>query len=208
VAAVVEYRRRMEDYADTYGTALRTVKRWARIGRDAGDMCPLDDPEQMPAWWTRNMKQRVPPGLWVGSAPAPVQPDLPAATPSADTPEHAVPSGRGVVAELDRLEHLAAVLSVAAQQPGQAKAYLDAVQRMTALTRQVREEGEKARNLLSREFVEQALHDLHGPIEREIRLMGKTLADYFGLAWSGDFEERWNRECDLIFARLQTEVLK
>jgi hypothetical protein len=212
VAQVVEYRRRMDDYAGIYETALRTVKRWAATGREAGDPCPLDEPGKMPAWWTRHMKHRVPDsilraaGQGVEAAEAAVVMDLPIHGDGVAV--DFLPEGRGVEAELGRLETLSAQLSTRADQPGQTKAYLDSIQRMTSLQRQVREEAEKARRLLPRDEVEQTLHDLHGPIEREMRLLCRTMGEVLGVPVSPEFEKRWAKELDAIFARLQEEVFR
>ena len=212
VAVVVTYARRMEEYAERYETALRTVKRWAAVGRESGDSCPLDRPEEMPTWWTRHMKHRVPDALFRAagkSTPATLLTvDAPATSPPATPPgdDVEVPEGRGVEAELARLERLSAQLSVMAAQPGQTKAYLDSIARMTSLQKQVREEAEKARRLLPSDMVEQAIHDFHGPIEREVRLAGKSMCESLGVRWSDALEARWQKECDSIFSRFQTDL--
>lgn len=56
------YQHRLEHYASAYGYAVRNVKKWLAIGRThtPPDLPPLDDAAQMPAWWSRNMKQRCP----------------------------------------------------------------------------------------------------------------------------------------------------
>lgn len=51
------------EYAATYNTKTRTIKRWVSIGKTKKDPTPLDNPQEMVKWWTRNMKQRVPDNL-------------------------------------------------------------------------------------------------------------------------------------------------
>lgn len=55
-----KYREEYLVYAGRYGASSRTVKRWAALGRENRDLCPLDEPEKMRDWWARNMSQRVP----------------------------------------------------------------------------------------------------------------------------------------------------
>lgn len=76
-------------YCSIYETNERGIKVWLKKGRDASDPVPLDDPQAMPAWWTRNSPQVVPSKLIVaaqraaataGAASAPALPT--AAAPS------------------------------------------------------------------------------------------------------------------------------
>lgn len=43
-----------------YDTQRRQLFRYLATGREKGRACPLDHPAQMPEWWARCMKQRVP----------------------------------------------------------------------------------------------------------------------------------------------------
>lgn len=52
--------RTYEDYAAFFGKGLRTVKRWAAIGRAKADPCPFDEPRRLPEWWQRNMEYSMP----------------------------------------------------------------------------------------------------------------------------------------------------
>jgi hypothetical protein len=202
----------MEVYAERYGKGLRSVKRWVAVGRAAGDPVPLDAPREMAAWWSRHMVWAVPDRLLelaggvvperVAAAPVEVPQEMPAAEVPGEEMEV------GLVAELGRLQRLSADLSVRAREPGQAKAYLDAVNRMTILQGRLREEAEKERRLLPRDAVEAALHEFHGPIEREIRMLYRTMMEKMGLSASPEREEAWNRELDRIFARFGEEVLR
>jgi hypothetical protein len=83
----------LDHYATVYGYAVRNVKKWLGIGREKTplDLPPLDTPALMPAWWTRNMKQRCPPRLLQAASaakPAATAQTLPAAVLS---PPPAVP---------------------------------------------------------------------------------------------------------------------
>jgi hypothetical protein len=210
-AGAGEYQEPLAVYAERYGKALRSVKRWVAIGRAAGDPPPLDAPAEMAGWWSRHMTWAVPDRLLEmagGVVPAAevVPPEAPAAGGEEVAAEVALEIG--LEAELGRLQRLAADLSVAARQPGQAKAYLDAVNRMTILQGRLREEAEKERRLLPRDAVEAAIHEFHGPIEREIRMLYRTMCEKLGLGPTPEIEDGWNRECDRIFARFGEEVLR
>jgi hypothetical protein len=208
------YERPFAELAEVYGVKLRSVKRWAHVGKENGDPCPLEDPSAMPSWWERNMKHRVPEEIWAlaGGAKTPKPPPVPVAVAevapelplTADMP---VPEGRGVEAELRRLEDLTARLSVNAHEPGRAKAYTDAVSKMGILTSKLREEAEKQRRLLPRDAVESAIHEFHGPIEREIRLLYRSFCELTGLPATPEMEEKWHRLVDTTFVRMAEEVL-
>ena len=51
--------KRYDEYATHLGVGLRTVKRWAAIGKKAGDPCPFDDLPRLPAWWSRHMSYSI-----------------------------------------------------------------------------------------------------------------------------------------------------
>jgi hypothetical protein len=119
-----------------------------------------------------------------------------------------IPEGRGVEAELERLETLAARLSVTAHKPGQAKNYTAAVSQMSILSKRLREEAEKRRDLLPRAEVEAAIHEFHGPIEREVRLLLRGLAGLLGLPVTPAVESARNKLVDETFARMGEEVFQ
>lgn len=113
------YSQPQEFYAAKYGYAVRNIKKWLGIGREKcpPDLPPLDSPEQMPAWWSRNMKQRVPQRLLSGaikpeqksSAGTPPAPE--AEKPSQKPPTQPQPTdvdalkGTGYAAMLARVNH-------------------------------------------------------------------------------------------------------
>ncbi len=226
-------RHRLEHYAVEYDAAERTVKRWCKDGKTAGDPCPLDDPEQLLAWWSRNKRQVAPAGINAAVVrarkSAPIAPKaVPAVIPEGELPllslgpgtptppavdeplpvEIVVPEGRGLQAELRRLEDLAARLSAQAHLPGQAKNYLDALARMGAISEKLRIEAERLGKLLPRDQVEEVLHAFHGPIESGVRGLVATMADVLGVELTPEREEAWNLACDGLFGRFKEEVLR
>lgn len=95
-------RKSYDEYAAHLGVGLRTVKRWAALGKKAGDPCPLDDLAQLPAWWGRNMSYAISAALLAictgespaaapGAPPAAAGPPPPAGPPGTPTPGAAVP---------------------------------------------------------------------------------------------------------------------
>jgi hypothetical protein len=47
-------------WSERYDTEHRQLRRWVKRGETTDDPCPLDNPCDMPAWWTRNMRHTVP----------------------------------------------------------------------------------------------------------------------------------------------------
>lgn len=218
---------RLEHYAVEYEAAERTVKRWCKDGKTAGDPCPLDDPEQLLAWWSRNKRQVAPAGINAAvvrarksapAAPKPVVPVIPEGElpllppgPVAEVPEEddfVIPEGRGLIAALERLEKLEAVLSVKAHQPGQATSYVNVVSRMTTTSEKLRKEAQEQGKLLPRAQVEEVLHAFHGPIESGVRGLVATMADVWGLELTPERDEAWNLACDELFRKFKEEVLR
>ena len=50
----------LQRWSEVYGTERRQIRRWHNTGLEKKDPCPLDHPAEMPAWWGRCMKHRVP----------------------------------------------------------------------------------------------------------------------------------------------------
>jgi hypothetical protein len=197
-----------------YGKKMRTLKRWVAIGEAAGEPAPLDRPAEMVGWWERRMTCRVPEEIWKAAGPlvkmevkkaVKTVPEVPAEDPADE--EVVIPEGRGVEAELERLENLAARLSVTAHEPGQAKNYTAAVSQMSILTKRLREEAEKMRRLIQRDEAERAIHEFHGPIEREMRAMVNEMGRILGVEVSPPVLGAWNKALDDVFSRMGAEVL-
>lgn len=207
-------------YAEKYGMSERSVKRLVKVGRENGMPVPLDAPGEMAKWWASNMKHRVPDKIWKAAGPDAVmeippvvvkREKKPAASAVSEEPPPAdeplgLPEGRGLEAELDRLEKLAAMLSVNAHEPGRAKAYTDTVRQMVITSEKLRVEAEKMKRLLPRDMVESVIHEFHGPIEREMRLQYRTMCEVLGLPPSPEREDAWNKEMDRLFSRFSETI--
>lgn len=109
------YAHTLPHYENPSGYKVRNIKKWLTQGRTKtpADYPPLDDPAQMPAWWTRNMKRQVPARIlaWASAATAPAPEQKPAsarpASPAEKLPSPPAPSdaplpARGYAAMLER----------------------------------------------------------------------------------------------------------
>ena len=114
----------------------------------------------------------------------------------------------GLKATLNALETLEFKLRASNADAGKTKNYLDTVNRLAITAGRLREEDEKLGKLLPRDRVETILHEVHGPIERETRLLYRAMCDLLGLLASPDTESLWNAEVDRLFVRLQENYLK
>ena len=205
---------RWEEWAESYGSSARTLKRWAAHGRERGEECPLDDPGQMPAWWARHMSQRVPPKVQQAAAVAgtisPAVEEAPVGAGETEVQEEIEvrEDELGLEKTLERLAIMEVKLSRKATEPGQTKAWLDTVARMGSVAERLRIEATRLGKLLPRDQVEEAIHAFHGPIEREIRLLYGTMCKALGLPPSPDREAVWHSEVDSLFGRFAEEVLR
>lgn len=221
----------LADYAAMYGADPRTVKRWRATGRANGDEPPFEDPEAMMAWAQRNIKIRIPPGIqaavvkWrkegkspVAAVSVPEQKEIPLADAGKLAPRDderaavlSVPVSEeemGLPQTLRRLNELEVKLARVATDPGQTKAWLDTVQRMGAVVKSLREEGEKQGKLIPRDRAEVMIHEFHVPVEREIRIMVREMGEILGIPVTPMVEQAWNKLCDRMFTRFGEEVFR
>jgi hypothetical protein len=108
-----KYLEKIGHYAAHYEQGDRTIKRWIAKGRKTDDPPPLDDPIQMPSWFPRHHKHRVPEILVKRAAEARgvVTVEVPEETAQADgppppptyRPPSEMPIGSGFEAELQRV---------------------------------------------------------------------------------------------------------
>lgn len=106
------YEHALDHYSSIYGYAVRNLKKWLQIGREREplDLPPLNEPQLMPAWWTRNMKQRVPPRLLTaaGQSKPEAKPESEKASTNSVPPKAApegVLKGTGYAAMIERATH-------------------------------------------------------------------------------------------------------
>lgn len=226
-AGRLEYRHPQKIYAERYGVALRTIKRWVAHGVARHDLCPLDDVEGMLPWWSRTMVQVAPSGLQaaviehrkLGGSPAPQQLapaasmlELPVTTQQAPAPPEAPgkieidEESLGLEHLLRRLQETEQRLSHKATEPGQAKPWLDTAARIGPVQKLIREEMEKMGKLIPREAAAAAIMEFHGPIERGIRGMYRTFCETTGIPHSIENESAWNAALDQLFKRFGEDL--
>lgn len=66
----VKYAKLLVKYEEIYGHKVRAIKCWISIGKKSTppDPPPLDEPAQMPDWWRRHMKHRIPDSINTAAA--------------------------------------------------------------------------------------------------------------------------------------------
>jgi hypothetical protein len=159
-SAVSGYKETYPNYAKRYGKSARTVKRWVAIGKEKTDHCPLDDPGEMRAWWSRCMTQKCPDGvLAVAVGEMKEEEKVPEiSSVELETDE------RGLEGALSRLEQVEVTLAAKADQPGQATPWLNALSRMTSLKTNIRKELQASGELVPKKEVAAELLSFHGQI--------------------------------------------
>jgi hypothetical protein len=213
--AAVPGKRNWEELAAMYGKSVRTLKRYDQDGRESGDPPVLEEPGKMREWWQKHMKQQVPPWLLKAeknfSVPAEeeVLVDVPPDETDEDPEEVEVLADEmGLEKTLERLAKMEVRLSRSAYKPGQTKAWLDTISRMGTVAEKLRVEAERLGKLLPKDKVEEAIHAFHGPIEREIRLLYRSMCTVLGIQPTPENEAKWNEEIDSLFRLFGEEVLR
>ena len=198
-----------------YGKSARTLKRYDQTGRQVGDPCPLEEPEKMPDWWQKHMKQQVPAVILAAAkgkaAPAAAVEVKSEPVNEPDETPMDEPVGEdemGLERTLERLARVEVQLSRKATKSGQTKAWLDTVSRMSTVAEKLRIEAVRVGKLLPRDQVEEAIHSFHGPVEREIRLLYREMCSVLGLPPSPEREAKWNEAVDAVFRKFSEEVLR
>lgn len=182
-----KYREKIGHYAALYEQGDRTIKRWIKKGREKSDPPPLDDPVQMPSWFPRHHKHRVPERLIALAAQArdEIPAEIPEATvgaepppPRAYTPPSELPTGSGFEAELQRVRdeaRKAAGILADAEKSG-VHAEIDAARRQydraLKLLREYERDAPKILagmgNLVDRSVVEALLLPKHAAIRADL----------------------------------------
>lgn len=195
-----------EAYADRYGVALRTVKRWVAKGKEVGERCPLDDAEGMRVWWSRWMIQKCPEKIL--SAAVAIRKSPPPVVEPPVIEERVEEDEKGLEKMIGRLLSMEVKLSRVAQDPGGAKPWLDTISRTTSVITKLREEKEKLGALVPKDIAEAAIHEFHGPIENGVRGIGSDFCRAAGLPWGERQEAAWAKVCDELFKRFGEEVFR
>ena len=169
-SAMTGYVESYQWYAARYGSARRTVMRWVKTGKEMQPdpiLCPLDEPTKMRGWWAACMTQRCPPGIIAAEIAA-----LNAGEEVEDLKEELEPDDGldlgdevpGLAGTMGRLEKMELHLARKADQPGQAKPWLDTISRMTSTAANLRKELQAQGKLVLRAEAAMEIQSFHGQI--------------------------------------------
>ena len=114
----------------------------------------------------------------------------------------------GLEQTLKRLGEMEVRLSRVATDPGQTKAWLDTISRMSSAAEKLRRESERMGKRIPRDKAETMIHEFHQPVEREIRLLYRSMCEITGIPATPETEGIWCRECDRLFSRFKEEVFR
>lgn len=211
-------------YATRYQASERTVKRWVKLGRSAGDSCPLDAPAGMPAWWARVMSTAVPDSIMAAAAAGsaevvPRVPDTREEPTGHVLPRELLPVGDdevGLQSSLRRLRetevqsHRIMIEALKANDEGKAKLaqkmWTEIVTQVRQMERAAREDAAAVGQLVPKGEAERILVEMHSGIERAMRGMYRRFCELTGVRESPETESKWNEECDGMFEAFGKEV--
>lgn len=213
--------------AEFYGAGEKTVKTWAKIGREAGDPAPFADPEGMVAWWERLrekgiLKHRVPENLLAAATKwkAKLQPPAEAA------PAAAVPAMLDLsefdnvdltfdvgakMAELNYKVHAKMLRdALESNDPAKMRAAHSAYEK--AFEIYISAEGRKTKIMaeqglmVARADVERTIVQLHAPIPR--RLRASLRAAYRMLPEPRPPQDVWNGMVEKMVAEASHDLIR
>lgn len=220
------YRYGRRHYAAAFDQTPRTINRWIAHGKAKGELPPLDDPAQMPAWWVRHMKHRPPAAILVAVSSAEVNPSFEekSASVTGDTPSAllpvipaAVPAALGMGGALLRMrlaESEAAIKYLEAQRanpPNEADIEMRrrAWERMTESLRKLEKDSpgvlKESGDLLPRDEVIQELTQILSVVGLTWRSFAKRLFPRLQGLSVDQADQLWNLESDKVFEKLKIE---
>lgn len=208
-------------YAAVFNQTPRTINRWIAHGKAQGELPPLDDPAEMPAWWVRHMKHRPPAELLIAvpaaqavssvkEEPASVTGD----TPPAPTPA-VIPASLGMGGALMRMrlaESDAAAKYLEAQgaaEPNEAEIEMRrrAWERMTESLRKLEKDSpnilKESGDLLPRDEVIRELTQLLSVVGLTWRSFAKRMFPRLAGLSVDQADQLWNLESDKVFEKLK-----
>lgn len=208
-----EYRKEQKQYAEIYDQSDRTIKRWIAKGKKAADLPPLDAPAEMPLWWPRHYKHKVPDCLLEAARVATPAPEPPPSAPSCPRSEDAsIEIGSGFKEMLDRVRRAEASAYQeydAALKASDETKLPSARKTWSELSKQLRELERDAHDILSRSgalieksAVEKVIADIHGPIVNGIRSMWRRVKTKILTAPESQQDRIWQEEVDRLLSRL------
>lgn len=210
----LRFRLEQKEYAKIYDTSDRTIKRWIKTGKDAGDLPPLDLPEKMTEWWTRNYTQKVPNCiLYAAKKVTPVTTPVASEQPPVQRTE-VTSVGTGFREMLERVKRAEADAYRAykiALDSGDESKLPHAQKTWNELSKQLRELERDAHNILSqsgelieKSLVEKVISEIHVPIVNGLRSMWRRVKPQILAAAESNQDRVWQDEVDRLLSRLNS----
>jgi hypothetical protein len=207
-------------YGEQFECSSRTVKRWVAVGKKANDLPPLDEPEKMAEWWSRNMDQRPPAKLLLFSVPATVEPVVaalpgPVAAVAVPSVREASPGAIGMLAALERLRlaeekagrAYADALAEDPPDPGRIEMRQRAWERLSEALRKAEKDAGKilvdSGELMPTEEVRQVVREIFGPLFQTWRQFMRRVRPLLSGKNQGEQDLIWDAECDRQFLEFQ-----
>ena len=176
---------------------------------------PLDVPENMAAWWEKNMTQRAPDSI-IGAAAR--ETELPLG--AADVPKtEIVPVGDdeiGVIATQKRMRNAEVLLyrqyleAVESKDEGKIRAALrnwnDISDQVRTIAKVAREDEIARRDLIPRIEAEAQLVELHAAIFSAVRGLFASISRAYNIHLTPENEEKWMTLTDTFCLTLRSEV--
>jgi hypothetical protein len=219
-------------YAGRYKTDVRTVKRWAAVGRAAtpADLPPLDRARELPTWWLRHMKNRVPAAMLEAAAADDVRHQAAAVPPTVTSPTATTVEDRAVFLDVGMGETVVRFRK-AEREAGEAyEAAVNAkdkdgnpveidqgrvamLQRRwkdlgEALRKAVKDEAEMAEQrgeLLEKGAVSRLLQEIHSSIAESIRGLARRVRPKLATLPPSEQDAVWEAEVERTFSGFQDE---
>jgi hypothetical protein len=213
---------RPAEAADLYKTDIRTIRRWQKTGKTAGELPPLAHPDQMTGWWTRHYKHRVPQNILAAAsaiAPAPAPPAAAPDSPATPPPAHLdnITGDGGFSDLLIRLRKREAIYSAMVDQAMATQQY-DAAERYQKTHREIIQELRNSEKAAAQIAASQndiiRLADLRAiaiphlvSLQQNLRDLAVNLHPQIANGASlGEWDEAWNSQLDRLFEKITTTI--
>lgn len=210
------FQKEQKEYAAIYEQSDRTIKRWIAKGRLENDLPPLDSPSQMPAWWPRHYKHKVPEGILnaakkTDSLPAPMELSPSISSPTSDG--EGIEIGRGFSEMLERVKEAEAeasreYLSAVKKNPDDAripalrKTWNEFSKQLRELERDSHEILSRSGALIEKSAIEKIIAEIHAPIVNGIRSLWRRVKNRMQAASDAQQDRIWQDEVDRLLSRL------
>lgn len=206
------------EYSEKYSAGERTIKRWVKLGRKAGQPPPLDAPEEMAAWWGKVMRQRVPDRILAlaaarpapSVAPAPAPAGTPPPDPEGDAPPDVADLGlEASVRRLQRLEYdanqrLVRAIETNEDIEGAQRRWERVVELLRKAESSLIQVRQERGDMVPKAEVRAAIVEVHGQIATSLRGMLRRVWDRLAAAVeAGQREEIWQTSLDDIFESMR-----